>query len=120
MKRSRESFFPAFLRKKQESYPYAAWDSADFRLPDAWKLGEDESLGRALTVFYAAGGYDFFEVVDADRYASSWLDFVGTLYAAIEEGVYRKGESHFHFPLPEEVREKLISQGIPSIFTTDF
>lgn len=115
-----QKIFSAISRKKQEDYPYAAWDAADFRLPDVWKLCKDESLGRALMVFYAAGGYDFFEVVDADHYASTWLDFIGNLYTAIDSGVYGKGESHFRFPLSEKVREQLILQGVPAVFTTDF
>lgn len=104
----------------RDDYPYAAWDRADFRLPEEWRLSEASTLADALYVFYAAGGYDFFEVVDADCYASNWLDFVGGLYAAVEEGVYRKGDGHFRFPLSEEIRHSLIGQGVPPVFTTDF
>lgn len=110
----------AFSRKRQKNYPYAAWDAADFRLPDAWKLGENESLGRALIVFYAAGGYDFFQVSDADRYAAAWLDFIGNLYTSIDDGMYAKGDSRFRFPLSEREREQLIRQGVPAVFTMDF
>lgn len=65
-------------------------------------------------------GYDFFEVVDADQYTSNWLDLVGNRYPSIEDRMYIKGESHVHFPLSNEIRSKLILQGVPSIFVTDF
>lgn len=107
-------------QKTWDDHPYAAWDRADFRLYEEWKLNEASSLADALYVFYAAGGYDFFEVIDADCYASNWLNFVGGLYTAVENGVYQKGESHFRFPLSDEVRRSLIEQGVPPIFTTDF
>lgn len=120
MKKTMKTVFNSLLAKKPENYLYAEWDKSNFKIPDELKLSETSSLGDALYVFYEAGGYDFFGVVDADQYAPNWLDFVGNLYTSIEDGMYIKGNSHFHFPLSNEIRSKLILQGVPSIFVTDF
>ena len=120
MKKTMKTVFNRLLAKKPENYLYAEWDKSNFKIPDELKLSETSSLGDALYVFYEAGGYDFFGVVDADQYAPNWLDFVGNLYTSIEDGMYIKGNSHFHFPLSNEIRSKLILQGVPSIFVTDF
>lgn len=120
MKKAMKTVFNRLFAKKQGNYPYAEWDKPNFKIPDELKLSETSSLGDALYVFYEAGGYDFFEVVDADQYAPNWLDFVGNLYTSIEDGMYIKGNGHFHFPLSNEIRSKLILQGVPSIFVTDF
>lgn len=99
---------------------YAEWDNAGFAIPNALLLNENSSLANALNVFYKAGGYDFFKVVNPDKYASAWLDFMGNLYAEIEDGKYRSGGEHFIFPLSEEQRRSLIEQGVPERFTSDF
>lgn len=99
---------------------YAEWDNADFAIPKEFLLDENSSLANALTVFYAAGGYDFFNVVNPDKYASAWLEFIGSLYADIEDDVYKRDDGHFTFPLSEEERKSLIEQGIPEKFTSDF
>lgn len=103
---------------------YYEWDSADFVIPSEFILGNNSSLADALRVFYAAGGYDFFKVADPEKYASNWLEFIGGLYADIENGVYKPDDNsdngHFVFPLSEEKRNSLIEQGVPERFTSDF
>ena len=98
---------------------YEEWDSADFVIPKEFVLESDSSLADALRVFYAAGGYDFFKVIDPEKYASNWLEFIGGLYAEIEDGVYKPDGGHFVFPLSEEKRNSLIEQGVPEKFTRD-
>ena len=98
MKKTMKTVFNRLLAKKPENYLYAEWDKSNFKIPDELKLSETSSLGDALYVFYEAGGYDFFGVVDADQYAPNWLDFVGNLYTSIEDGMYIKGNSHSHLP----------------------
>lgn len=99
---------------------YEEWDNAGFVIPNELLLNENSSLAEALNAFYKAGGYDFFKVVDPDRYASRWLDFMGGLYAEIEDGKYTSGGERFIFPLSEEQRRSLIEQGAPELFTSDF
>ena len=36
-----------------------------------------------------AGGYDFFEAINPEKYASNWLNFMGGLYSEIENGKYK-------------------------------
>lgn len=98
---------------------YAEWDKADFVIPNELLLNANSSLADALNVFYKAGGCDFFKVADPDKYASTWLDFMGELYAEIEDGKYKSG-GEFKFPLSEEQRKSLIEQGVPELFTSDF
>lgn len=99
---------------------YAEWDNADHVIPNEFILDGNSSLADALTVFYAAGGYDFFKVIDPEKYALNWLEFIGGLYADIEDGVYKPDGGHFAFPLSEQERASLIKQGVPEIFTEDF
>lgn len=99
---------------------YEEWDSADFVIPNELILAGNSNLADALRVFYAAGGYDFFKVINPEKYASDWLEFIGNLYARIEDGVYKRDGGHFAFPLSEEMRNSLIGQGVPKIFTDDF
>lgn len=99
---------------------YAEWDNADFVVPKELLLDESSCLADALCVFYAAGGYDFFKVVDPEKYASAWLEFIGSLYADIEDDVYKLDGGHFTFPLLEDQRRSLIEQGVPERFTSDF
>ena len=114
------NFYQRLMKKDINDYPYAEWDKEGFVLPDELKLRDTSSLGEALSVFYKAGGYDFFEVTDPDKYSANWLDFVGDLYRDIDDGIYELGDSHFVFPLSDETRSKLIAQGVPTVFTTDF
>lgn len=99
---------------------YAEWDNADFVIPSEFVLKKNSSLADALRVFYAAGGYDFFKVTDPEKYASNWLEFIGNVYADIEDGVFKPDGGHFVFPLSEEQRKSLIGQSVPEIFTSDF
>ena len=99
---------------------YEEWDRADFVIPNEFILGNNSSLADALRVFYAAGGYDFFKVTDPEKYASDWLEFVGNLYADIEDGVYKPDGGRFVFPFSEEQRTSLIEQGVPEKFTSDY
>lgn len=99
---------------------YAEWDNADFVVPKEFLLDESSSLADALNVFYKAGGYDFFKVVNPAKYADRWLEFIGSLYAEIEDDVYKPDGGHFTFPLSEEQRQSLIEQGVPERFTSDF
>lgn len=99
---------------------YAEWDNAGFVIPKELLLHESSSLADALRVFYAAGGFDFFKVVDPEKYASAWLEFIGGLYADIEDDVYKRDGGHFTFPLSEDERSSLIEQGVPERFTGDF
>lgn len=99
---------------------YAEWDNSDHVIPSELVLDKNSSLADALRVFYAAGGFDFFKVIRPEKYASAWLEFIGGLYADIEDGVYKPDGSHFAFPLAEQERASLIGQGVPEIFTSDF
>lgn len=99
---------------------YEEWDRADFVVPKEFLLDENRSLADALRVFYAAGGFDFFKIVDPEKYAVSWLDFISELYNRIEDNVCKPDGGHFAFPLSEQERRSLIEQGVPKIFTSDF
>lgn len=96
------------------------WDNADFVVPKELLLDKSSSLADALRVFYAAGGYDFFKVINPEKYADRWLEFIGGLYADIEDDVYKPDGGHFTFPLSEDQRQSLIEQGVPERFTIDF
>lgn len=65
---------------------YKEWDDSQFVIPKAFYLDENSKLHEAITVFYMAGGYDFFEVINPKKYASNWLNFMGDLYSEIENG----------------------------------
>ncbi len=98
---------------------YAEWDNPEFVLPQNLQLNQNSKLHEAINVFYLAGGFDFFKVIDPEKYASNWLDFVGALYAEIEDGVYETDGEYHKNPLTEEQRVSLIVQGVPEIFTGD-
>lgn len=99
---------------------YPEWDEPDFTVPQEFQLNENSSLRDALNVFYAAGGYDFFKVVNPAKYASNWLNFIGDLYAEIEDGHYRPDGTPYKIPLPEAERIALMEQGVPDIFTNNY
>lgn len=103
-----------------EMLGYAEWDDENFVIPAELALDENSSLADALTVFYKAGGYDFFKVVNPDKYASRWLEFIGCLYADVEDGEYVRDGKRFSFPLSEDIRKELKEQGVPELFTEDF
>ena len=99
---------------------YAMWNEKDFSIPKEFELNENSKLQDALRVFYAAGGYDFFKVVNPAKYASNWLDFMGDLYSDIEDGKYKSDGNDYSIPISENERISLIEQGVPEIFTKVF
>lgn len=95
------------------------WDEAAFVLPDEYILDDSSDLADALNVFYSAGGYDFFNVVEAEYYASNWLDFVGNLYSEIMDARYRSNGKQFVVPLTDVQKQELSARGVPEVFVTD-
>lgn len=108
------------MLEEPDKIGYAIWDDKDFTMPKEFELNENSMLQDALKVFYAAGGYDFFKVVNPAKYASNWLDFMGVLYSAIEDGKYKSDGTHYSIPISENERISLIELGVPEIFTKDF
>ena len=100
-----------------ERLNYAEWDDVNFTLPQELILKENSFLHEAIYVFYASGVYDFFRVVNPQKYATRWLDLVGELYSAIVAGKYKKDFNDYENPLSESDRNTLIEQGVPNIFT---
>lgn len=98
---------------------YAEWDGADFIIPQYLILKDNSFLHEAIYVFYAAGGYDFFKVVNPSKYATRWLDFVGKLYSEIVDGKYKQTNDTYKNPLSDIERKSLIEQGVPNIFTNE-
>ena len=99
---------------------YAIWDNKDFMIPEEFLLDENSKIQDALNVFYNAGGYDFFKVINPEKYATNWLNFIGALYSDIEVGKYKSDGNHYVIPLSENERISLVEQGVPEIFTKDF
>ncbi|MCM1091830.1 MAG: hypothetical protein NC092_01750 [Butyrivibrio sp.] len=95
------------------------WDKAGFVIPNEYILGDDSELADALKVFYDAGGYDFFNVVEPEYYADNWLEFIGNLYAEIDEGKYIIGNKSYQIPLSEAQKRELSDRGVPSVFVSD-
>lgn len=98
---------------------YEEWDKQGFVTPKDILLDENNKLHEAIDVFYIAGGYDFFKVINPAKYASNWLDFVGNLYSEIVDGKYKPDGKYHKNPLTEKQKNSLIEQGVPEIFTTD-
>lgn len=98
---------------------YEEWDEPEFVLPENFHLDKNSKLLEAINVFYLAGGFDFFKVINPAKYASKWLDFIGNLCSEIEDEVYETDGEYHKNPLTEEQRESLITQGVPEIFTND-
>lgn len=102
-----------------EKCRFYEWDEATFVLPSEYALDENSDLADALNVFYSAGGYDFFNVAEAEYYASNWLDFVGSLYVKIENEEYGSNGKRFVIPLSNKQKQELSKRGVPSVFVTD-
>ena len=94
---------------------YGEWDNIHFMIPEELKLTSDSFLHEAIQVFYKAGGADFFKVLDPEKYAAKWLDFVGGLYADIEEGKYKTDGRYHKNPLSDMDRLSLREQGVPDL-----
>ena len=102
-----------------ERVNYGEWDKHNFIIPVELQLTDNSFLHEAIQVFYKAGGYDFFKVINPEKYASKWMDFVSGLYLDIEKGKY-KADGRFHkIPLSDEDRMSLKEQGVPELFTDD-
>ena len=98
---------------------YAIWDDEGFILPKEFTLNENSKLQDALRVFYQVGGRDFFQVVNPEKYASNWLDFMGNLYSDIVDGKYKSDGKLYSLPLSDHERILLIEQGVPEIFVKE-
>ena len=98
---------------------YEEWDKQGFVVPKNFYLDENSKLHEAIEVFYLAGGYDFFKVINPEKYASNWLDFVGNLYSEIVNGKYKTDGRYHKNSLSKECKNSLIAQGVPEIFTND-
>ena len=61
----------------------------------------------------------FFKVINPEKYASKWLDFMGSLYLDIEEGKYKTDGKFHKIPLSDGDRMSLKEQGVPELFTDD-
>lgn len=102
-----------------ERINYREWDNQDFIIPTELQLTNKSFFHEAIQVFYKAGGYDFFKVINPEKYATKWLKFMGDLYSDIEKGKY-KTDGRFHkIPLSDEDRMSLKEQGVPKLFTDD-
>ena len=102
-----------------EKCKFYEWDETTFVLPNKYILDKNSDLAEALNVFYSAGGYDFFNVVEAEYYASNWLDFVGNLYSEIMDDRYRSKGKPFVVPLADVQKQELSERGVPDVFVTD-
>lgn len=98
---------------------YYEWDKETFMIPREYVLNDESELADALKVFFSAGGYDFFLVVNPACYASNWLDFISGLYASIMEGQYGNNGKHYSNPLSDSQKQILFKQGVPELFITD-
>ena len=95
------------------------WDDQSFVLPDEYILDERSGLADALKVFYSAGGYLFFNVIDPRYYASNWLVFMGDLYERIANGYAETNHKRYSIPLSDKQKQELVNRGVPSVFVTD-
>ena len=102
-----------------EKVNYSEWDNKDFIIPKEFELTSNSFLHEAIYVFYKAGGFDFFKVIDTRKYADKWLDFVGGLYADIVEGKYKSDRGIHKSLLSDEEKNSLREQGIPDLFIDD-
>ena len=103
----------------QERYNFCEWDEETFKLPDEYLLDENSDLAEALNGFYSAGGYDFFNAMEPKYYSGNWLDFVGNLYAEIEDNKYQPRGKKYIIPLTGSQKQELLDRGVPKIFLTN-
>lgn len=98
---------------------YEEWDKPGFVMPKNFYLDENSKLHEAINVFYLAGGFDLFKVINPEKYASNWLDFISNLYSEIVDEKYKTDDEYHENPLTEEQRNSLVIQGVSEIFTND-
>ena len=102
-----------------EKLNYEEWDRSDFHISSELELTSDSYLHEAIQVFYKAGGFDFFKIINPAKYATRWLDFIGGLYADIEGERFKSdGKSHKN-PLSDMEKLSLKEQGVPDLFIDD-
>lgn len=70
-------------------------------------------------MFYSAGGYEFFNVIDPKNYSNKWLNFVGNLYSKIDNNKYSSIGKKYSIPLTELQKQELLDRGVPEIFLVD-
>lgn len=104
---------------KGEKYRFSKWDEESFVLPKEYSLDKNSDLADALKVFYSAGGYEFFNVTDPEYYSGNWLDFIGNLYAEIDDGLYTLNSKEFTVPLTDKQKKELVERGVPQVFVID-
>lgn len=102
-----------------EKYKFYEWDESTFVLPDEYILDDNSDLADALNVFYLAGGYDFFNVVEPKYYSDNWMDFVANLYNEIMENRYVSDGKKIIIPLTDKQKQELFERGVPEVFLTD-
>ncbi|MBQ8604413.1 MAG: hypothetical protein IJ410_06195 [Oscillospiraceae bacterium] len=104
---------------QKEKYRFSQWDEESFVLPKEYILDKNSDLADALNVFYSAGGYEFFNVMEPEYYSGNWLNFIGNLYAEIDDGLYTLSNKEFTVPLTDEQKMELAERGVPQMFVTD-
>ncbi len=98
---------------------YLEWDEEHFVIPEEYKLEENADLADALNVFWSAGGFDFFNVIDPEYYGSNWLEYMGMLYEKIISGQYKISDKQYSVPLTDEQKAGFTKRGVPEVFVTD-
>lgn len=104
---------------KNGKYRFYEWEESSFTLPDEYILDQNSDLADALYVFYLAGGYEFFNVIESEYYSGNWLDFIGDLYREIVDDTYISKGKQFVVPLSDEQKLELADRGVPEVFVTD-
>lgn len=101
------------------NYKFCEWDDVNFVIPKEYELTEDNELADALNVFFTAGGYEFFNVVEPDSYSDKWLEYIGNLYSDIVDVIYFAKGKKYQIPLSDAQKRELLFRGVPQVFLTD-